>query len=435
MAIDYAVGGTLRKLRPEVAWETIEDLARYEEEGWNDPIFPEEGSLNYKNANIEQLLGVMKCKVDTLMKDAISLMVKSGDLCGLTSNKMRQLLLEPSHQEEFEGLVMNFLFDQEEKVRQLEEYMCVIGSDFMQLSLEVVQKLKEEIRVKKNKFTKIKKITRYPDTEDLKPLNGHEFSKALTEKESFHTPKFVSPKSLCVKHIRTIFPSPPLIRESTFCFKPCIKNNQNVKSRHDAENPCPQDTSQILPLFEEYTPPVTYPKEVEETLGTPMEVEPLDHTKLEDVGLNNYSTPISYKEVPIFDEPKPQPHPLPNCPPLDVNLGDKKGTNPPIKPHCSDSFRMKVVDKSNINTPPSPHMTSFHLKDIYCYYHPCVDNPKKHYGFKPGLLGQGGFLGVDLSNWEVLENNFLRGLSLPVKPNELENGRIKETHHLEHIIQ
>ncbi|GKB15811.1 hypothetical protein Tco_0849734, partial [Tanacetum coccineum] len=41
MAIDYAAGGTLRKLRPEVAWETIEDLAQYEEEGWNDPIILE----------------------------------------------------------------------------------------------------------------------------------------------------------------------------------------------------------------------------------------------------------------------------------------------------------------------------------------------------------------------------------------------------------
>ncbi|GJY45213.1 hypothetical protein Tco_0433426 [Tanacetum coccineum] len=93
MVVDYAVGGRLRKLRLEVAWETIKDLAQYEEEGWNDPIFPEEGSLNYKNANIEQLLGVMECKVDTLMKDAISLMVKSGNLSGPTSNKMHQLPL------------------------------------------------------------------------------------------------------------------------------------------------------------------------------------------------------------------------------------------------------------------------------------------------------------------------------------------------------
>ncbi|GKA07845.1 hypothetical protein Tco_0687069, partial [Tanacetum coccineum] len=54
---------------------------------------------------------------------------------------------------------------------------------------------------------------------------------------------------------------------------------------------------------------VTYPKEVEETLGTSMEVEPLDHIKLEDVGLDtcNHDIPISSREVPSFDEPKPQP--------------------------------------------------------------------------------------------------------------------------------
>ncbi|GKB80173.1 hypothetical protein Tco_0947068, partial [Tanacetum coccineum] len=55
----------------------------------------------------------------------------------------------------------------------------------------------------------------------------------------------------------------------------------------------PKSTTQTLPSFEEYTPPVTYPEEVEQTLGTPME------------------------EVPSFDEPKPQPKPLANFPTLD----------------------------------------------------------------------------------------------------------------------
>ncbi|GJX26368.1 zinc finger, CCHC-type containing protein [Tanacetum coccineum] len=60
MIIDYAACGRLRKLRPEVAWETIKDLARYKEEGWNDPVIPEEGSLDYENPDLEQLLGVME---------------------------------------------------------------------------------------------------------------------------------------------------------------------------------------------------------------------------------------------------------------------------------------------------------------------------------------------------------------------------------------
>ncbi|GJX32997.1 hypothetical protein Tco_0242852 [Tanacetum coccineum] len=104
-------------------------------------------SLEYENPDIEQLLGVMECKVDTLMKEAISLMEKSESLFGMTSNTVYQLPSEPSRQEEFKNLVMNFILDQEEKVKQLEEYMGVIGSDFMKLSLEVVGKLKAFLNI------------------------------------------------------------------------------------------------------------------------------------------------------------------------------------------------------------------------------------------------------------------------------------------------
>ncbi|GJT62184.1 hypothetical protein Tco_1005717 [Tanacetum coccineum] len=182
ISIDYAASGRLRKLSPEEAWETIEELAQYEEEGWNDPIFLEDRSLNYQNANIIQLLGVMESRVDTLMKDAISIIGGSENVFGISSDMMRQLPPEPSHQEAFADLVMNFILDQKEKVKQLEEYMGAIGSDFMQLPLKVVGKLKEEIRMEENRTKKIEKITRYPDTEVLEPLNGHKFLEALIKK-------------------------------------------------------------------------------------------------------------------------------------------------------------------------------------------------------------------------------------------------------------
>ncbi|GJR36750.1 hypothetical protein Tco_1212434 [Tanacetum coccineum] len=41
------------------------------------------------------------------------------------------------------------------------------------------------------------------------------------------------------------------------------------------DNPSPQCTPQVLPSIELYTPPVTHPKEVENTIGISMEVEPL----------------------------------------------------------------------------------------------------------------------------------------------------------------
>ncbi|GKC99933.1 hypothetical protein Tco_1170208 [Tanacetum coccineum] len=138
-----------------------------------------------------------------------------------------------------------------------------------------------------------------------------------------------------------------------------------------------------------------------------MEVEPLDETQLDDLGLNtcNYDIPLSSRKALSFDEPKPQLQPLPNCPPLDVSLGNERGLKPPIKPHSSDSFMMKVLDNLTIHTPPSSFVASFHPKDTYCYYHPCINDPKKHYGFKPGLLGQSESLGVDFLNMEVIEND------------------------------
>ncbi|GKC03580.1 ribonuclease H-like domain-containing protein [Tanacetum coccineum] len=211
---------------------------------------------------------------------------------------------------------------------------------------------------------------------------------------------------------------------------------------NEVEVSSPESTTQILSLFKEYTPPVTYPEEVEKTLETPIEVEPLNETKLEEVGLNcNHNTPLSSREVPSFDKPEPQPQPLPNCPPLDVSLGEERGPKPPIKLHSLNSFRMKEVDSLTTNTPPSSHVATFHPKDTYCYDHPCIVDPKKHYRFKPGLLGKSVSLGVDISNWEIFDDDWGleskevsplgEELSLFDRLNEVKRGKILEAHRLE----
>ncbi|GKC44309.1 hypothetical protein Tco_1062031 [Tanacetum coccineum] len=185
--------------------------------------------------------------------------------------------------------------------------------------------------------------------------HGKEFSH---KKASFHTPKFVLLKSLCVKHVRTIFLCPPLVRESTFGFKPGAKKNKNAKPRHDAENASPQSSPQVLPSFEEHTPPMTYPDEVEETIELSIKVEPLEETPLEDLCLNtcNHDTPLSSREIPSFDEPKPQPQPFPSFSSLEVDLGEERDPEQPIKPPSPNNFRMKEVDHLTIHTPPSPYV-------------------------------------------------------------------------------
>ncbi|GKB60358.1 hypothetical protein Tco_0916544 [Tanacetum coccineum] len=177
-----------------------------------------------------------------------------------------------------------------------------------------------------------------------------------------------------------------------------------------------------------------------------MEVEPLNETKLEEVGLNcNHNTPLSSWKHHSFYKPKPQPKPSPNCPPLDTSLGTERGFKPPIKPQSPDGFRMKVLDNLTIHTPPSSLVASFHLRDLYCYYRPCVNDPKKHYGFKPGLLGNSGSLGVAFSKLGMIGDHWKleseevsllgRGLNSPVRPKYAEKVMINEIHHLEHVIQ
>ncbi|GKC53008.1 zinc finger, CCHC-type containing protein [Tanacetum coccineum] len=78
MAIDYAAGERLRKLRPEESWETIEDLAQYEKEKWNKPIFFEKGSPDYIDDNLEQKLESMECRVESLMRNEVLLYYEGG---------------------------------------------------------------------------------------------------------------------------------------------------------------------------------------------------------------------------------------------------------------------------------------------------------------------------------------------------------------------
>nr|GEW39352.1 hypothetical protein [Tanacetum cinerariifolium] len=105
--------------------------------------------------------------------------------------------------------------------------------------------------------------------------------------------------------------------------------------------------------------------EIEEIIGIPIEVEPLDKTPLEDLGLNtcNHDILLSSREIPSFDEPKPQPQPFPCFPSLEVDLGEERGPKPPIKPPSPDSFRIKEVDHLTNHTPPSPYVASFRPKD------------------------------------------------------------------------
>ncbi|GJU01296.1 hypothetical protein Tco_1111634 [Tanacetum coccineum] len=133
----------------------------------------------------------------------------------------------------------------------------------------------------------------------------------------------------------------------------------------------PESTTQTLSSFEEYTPPVTYLEEVEKTLGTPIEVEPLNETKLEKVGLNcNHNTHLSSMEVPSFDGPEHQP--LLNSPSLDevsplgeeLSLFDRP--NEVERGRILEAHRLEPILQQQI----SQRMVPSHQDGMYRYYHP-----------------------------------------------------------------
>nr|GEV05883.1 ribonuclease H-like domain-containing protein [Tanacetum cinerariifolium] len=198
------------------------------------------------------------------------------------------------------------------------------------------------------------------------------------------------------------------------------------------DNLSPHITSQVLPSFEVYTPPVTYPKEVEETIGILMEVKPLDYTKLEDLGLNacSHDLFLSSKEIASVDEPEPQL--LFNFLALYVNLGDKRGTDPPINPYSPGSFRMKVVKSLTIHTPPSPLVAYFHRnvrRDSVRIYSDAINIQGRR---RQGLLRRCHKINMTIQlAREVTDNSFIQTQILTI---QLPRGRVEKIYKMVKVM-
>ncbi|GJR87165.1 hypothetical protein Tco_0211176 [Tanacetum coccineum] len=142
---------------------------------------------------------------------------------------------------------MNFVLDQEERIRQLKDYMQAITDEFIEFSLEVTQRLKKHIKENKNKPKKIIKITRYPDIEVLENNTLHDFLEN-PEKKTFPNPTNL----LCVRYVRIITLNPPQPRNNTFGFKPGKKTNQSHHNPSDSLTV--QPLVQSKPTFVNYDP-------------------------------------------------------------------------------------------------------------------------------------------------------------------------------------
>ncbi|GJV83178.1 hypothetical protein Tco_1523076 [Tanacetum coccineum] len=151
MAIDYVAGGRLRNLRLVEAWETIEDLAQHEEVEWNEQISSEKGSPDYIDANLEQELESMECRVESLMSNKVLLKYEVG----FTFPKR-------PYQEELEARILKLIDDQEDQIRQLEEDMRTTKDTFMCLADSLIATLKVKIEAQRAHSIIIEKITKFP---------------------------------------------------------------------------------------------------------------------------------------------------------------------------------------------------------------------------------------------------------------------------------
>ncbi|GKE95062.1 hypothetical protein Tco_1579917, partial [Tanacetum coccineum] len=130
-------------------------------ENVNPPSTFEPPSQHSLATDVEQMLNSMRHQVNPLFHEETSMPGRNRDFW--------RTLPEPSRQRQFDGIILSFMRDQEEELRQLEEYMNEIDDEFMHLSLMVIEMVEEKIRAQESK--KIQKITKFPNAMEAESSN------------------------------------------------------------------------------------------------------------------------------------------------------------------------------------------------------------------------------------------------------------------------
>ncbi|GJR71314.1 hypothetical protein Tco_0083679 [Tanacetum coccineum] len=284
-------------------------------ENANPPPIFQTPSRHQLETNVENILDSVRHQFDPLLHEVASITRMNRDFW--------RKLPHPSQQKKFEGIVLNFMHDQEDELQQLKKYMDDIDDEFMYLMYlanMTIEMFEEKIRAQK-RSTYVGETLRKSD-------QMHQtFDKSFIEM----TPKLDDMIELPKSRPKRTYKEELEFDIAMVKMVNCISYDKPIGG------------------LDVYTPPVTYPEEEDETIRIPMEVEPLNQTQLEDLGLNTCSHDLfpSSREFPSVDELEPQP--LLDLPSLGVNLGDKRGPKPPIKPHSPGSFRMKERTNGNLN--------------------------------------------------------------------------------------
>ncbi|GJS02615.1 integrase, catalytic region, zinc finger, CCHC-type containing protein [Tanacetum coccineum] len=188
----------------------------------------------------------------------------------------------------------------------------------------VITALRDDLRKLKGKALVDNDVTKHPSDPEMLKIDVEPITPKLLNKQTAHSAyiKHTQEEAIVlrdlVEHLDTVSSDQTIANLKTQLVEnelvrvkipKCMAwlDDEPIRDLNTMEdkvdNPSPQSTLQVLPSFEVYTPPVTHPEEVEETIGISMEVEPLNETKLEEVGLNyNHNTPLSSRGDPSFDK-------------------------------------------------------------------------------------------------------------------------------------
>ena len=158
-AIDYAAKGRLSRLSVDKCWEVIDDLAKYEEEEWEYSTLSEEGVLNHMSTTQEQMFVNIQRQVEELMKAEASLV--EGNASEFLSTTGGHTPPHFSRQEEFEGIMLTFMENQEKQIQELEIHLKSTHDVFMELANKFISKIEEKIREEAS-HKKIEKIFELP---------------------------------------------------------------------------------------------------------------------------------------------------------------------------------------------------------------------------------------------------------------------------------
>ena len=189
-AIDYAANGRLSKLHVDKCWKVIEDLANYEEEEWEDPILPEKSMLNHIHSTQEQLFESLTRQVDELMKAEASRVETEINPVRCVNAVSRFEFPTPSRQEEFEGIMITFMDNQEKQIQQLENQLRSTYSTFMDLADIFISRVKEKI-VEESKPKKIEKV--FELSTPFEPHYGQEKEVPYSKPYTISLSKFFKP--------------------------------------------------------------------------------------------------------------------------------------------------------------------------------------------------------------------------------------------------